>query len=144
TRTVEIRLRVRRHTDGRAIVYAGYIYESLWQGEEQLRVRVGDLIGPGDDLVRAIQRVGGELADRIEDEPGAQRLRDVIDARIADLPAEELWPVLSDALDLPPDTVRRVVTAEVLARIDSYAGGARDLHELLAAVLPLDRPRWYE
>ena len=90
TRTVEIWLRVRRHTDGRAIVYAGYTYESLWQGEEQLRVRVGDLIGPGDDLVRAIQRVGGELADRIEDEPGAQRLRDVIDACIADLPAEEL------------------------------------------------------
>jgi len=52
--------------------------------------------------------------------------------------------VLADALDLPPDTVRRVLTAEDLARIDSYAGGARDLHELLAAVLPLDRPRWYE
>lgn len=52
--------------------------------------------------------------------------------------------MLADALDLPPDTVRRVLTAEDLARIDSYAGGARDLHELLAAVLPLDRPRWYE
>lgn len=90
TRTVEIWLRVRQHTDGRAIVYAGYTYESLWQGEEPLRVRVGDLIGPGDDLVRAIQRVGAELADRIAGEPGAQRLRDVIDACIADLPAEEL------------------------------------------------------
>lgn len=89
-RSVEIWLRVRQHADGRAIVYGGYDYMTPWQGEEQLRVRVGDLIGPGDDLVRAIQRVGAELADRIAGKPGAQRLRDVIDACIADLPAEEI------------------------------------------------------
>lgn len=52
--------------------------------------------------------------------------------------------MLADALDLPPDTVRRVLTAEDLARIDSYAGGARELHELLPAVLPLPVAHWYE
>ena len=89
-RSVDIWLRVRQHADGRAIVYGGYDYMTCWQGEQGRDVRVGALLEPGADLVRAIQQVGAELADRIEDEPGAQRVRDVIDACIADLPAEEL------------------------------------------------------
>lgn len=52
--------------------------------------------------------------------------------------------MLADALDLPPDTVRRVLTAEDLARIDAYAGGGVELHELLPAVLPLPVAHWYE
>lgn len=90
TREVDLWIRVRRHADGRAIVYGGYSYESAWQHEENRRVRVGIMTQPDDDLASAIERVGGELADRITDAPKAGRLRDVIDECVADLPAEEL------------------------------------------------------
>lgn len=89
-RSVEIWLRVRQHADGRAIVYGGYDYMTRWQGEEGRDVRAGVLLEPGDDLVRVIARVGDQLADRIAGERGADRLQDVIDECIADLPAEEI------------------------------------------------------
>lgn len=38
----------------------------------------------------------------------------------------------------------RILSVEDLARIDAYVGDGRDLHELLPAVLPLRRSRWYE
>ena len=41
--------------------------------------------------------------------------------------------MLADALNLPPDTVRRVLTDEDLARIDAYVGGGVELHELPGA-----------
>lgn len=52
--------------------------------------------------------------------------------------------MLADRLDLSPDTTRRVLTSEDLARIEGYVGPAGDLHALLPAVLPLLRPCWYE
>lgn len=52
--------------------------------------------------------------------------------------------MLADAFALPSDAVRRILTAEDLARIDSYRGGAVDLHDLLPSVLPLTAPRYYE
>lgn len=47
-------------------------------------------------------------------------------------------------MHLPADTHRQILTAEDLARIDRYAGTATDLHELLPAVLPLRRARYFE
>ena len=46
--------------------------------------------------------------------------------------------------DWLPDADRRTLTTGDLARIDAYAGAARDLHDLLPALLPLARPVWYE
>src|SRR5258708_34687495 len=48
---------------------------------------------------------------------------------------------LSDWL---PDAEQRQLNKEDLSRIDAYAGGAAELHEMLAAVLPLARPVWFE
>jgi hypothetical protein len=54
-------------------------------------------------------------------------------------PAPLRW--LADWL---PDADRATLDAGDLARIDSYAGSADDLHALLAAVMPLARPVWFE
>src|SRR5258707_13852918 len=48
---------------------------------------------------------------------------------------------LSDWL---PDAGQRQLNKEDLSRIAAYAGGAAELHEMLAAVLPLARPVWFE
>lgn len=48
---------------------------------------------------------------------------------------------LSDWL---PDAERATLGPAELARIDAYRGGGIELHEMLAAVLPLARPVWYE
>ena len=48
---------------------------------------------------------------------------------------------MSDAI---ADATRTRLRPEDLARIDAYAGGAGDLHTLLAAVLPLPQAHWYE
>src|SRR5258708_39172213 len=48
---------------------------------------------------------------------------------------------LSDWL---PDAEQRHCNKEDLSRSDAYAGGAAELHEMLAAVLPLARPVWFE
>lgn len=43
-----------------------------------------------------------------------------------------------------PSATRRVLSADDLAQIDVYTGSGEALHEMLHAVLPLDRPVWYE
>jgi hypothetical protein len=48
---------------------------------------------------------------------------------------------LSDWL---PDANRVTLTRDALTRINAYRGDAQTLHELLATVVPLDRPIWYE
>jgi hypothetical protein len=69
-------LKVRQHDDGRTIVYAGY--DSDFSSERDLRA--GLLLAPADDVVSAIR----EVAARIE------RLAELADRAIADLPAEEI------------------------------------------------------
>jgi hypothetical protein len=46
--------------------------------------------------------------------------------------------------DWLPDAECRQLSKEDIARIDAYAGGAGELHELLTTVLPLARPMWFE
>ena len=67
-------IRVRKHADGRSIVYA--TRWSQWQGERSWSG--GELLAAGDDIPAAIERVGSELS------PTAVR------ECIADLPAESL------------------------------------------------------
>jgi len=71
-------LYVRRHADGRAIVYAVFIGATAWTGHGSSRG--GDLLAGGDDVAAAVRRIGEECG--IPDH--------VIRACTADLPAEDL------------------------------------------------------
>jgi len=60
---------------------------------------------------------------------------------------EALQPNASPALrwlaDALAEAEMRTLTSADLARIDAYVGGAKELHQLLPAVLPLPRAVWY-
>ncbi len=62
---LEIDIRVRRHADGRTLVYAIYEYTDKRQGATNTLRRGGQLFqGPdGNDLVRAIRDVGAGIGD---------------------------------------------------------------------------------
>lgn len=70
------RLYVRRHADGRTIVYG--VHETAWRGEHDRRA--GELLDASQDVCAAILRVGERV--------GCDQA--VIDACIADLPAVEI------------------------------------------------------
>lgn len=84
-------VRVRKHADGRAIVYSGYAYSSAWRGERDDARKAGVLLPPASSaqqICDAIQRV-------CEAMPTPRLLReDLWDAlaneAIASMPAEEL------------------------------------------------------
>ena len=69
-------LRVRQHSDGRAIIYG--IHETAWQGESNRRG--GEMVSSGSDIPHIIRRVGERLGFSVE----------IIDHCIATLPAEEV------------------------------------------------------
>jgi len=71
-------LRVRRHTDGRTLVYGVLDAAPVWTGSEDHRG--GVLLAGGEDVAAAIRSVGEEC--EIPDS--------VIRECIADLPAEEI------------------------------------------------------
>lgn len=64
-------LRVRRHQDGRALVYGGH--RTRWSGERDRDA--GELLKPDDDLQAAVQRV----ADALGWEDLAQAVLDDLD-----------------------------------------------------------------
>lgn len=85
-------LRVRQHTDGRAIVYGVYEYRTAWQGERNVAAKAGLLLGAEDDIAAAISTVGETIADAASEagyDFGAHVSEAVRDC-IADLPAEQL------------------------------------------------------
>lgn len=83
-------LKVRRHADGRAIVYGGYSYDTQWQGERDASYRDGIRLTETrpdmSDIIGAIREVGTTLGER----SGSEHFADLIAECIADLPAEEL------------------------------------------------------
>lgn len=84
-------VKVRRHEDGRSIVYAAYKYSSQWQNEGGVGVRGGELVAADDDVIEAIRRVCADMAERVNAE---RRLGDIF-LRLAhectaDLPAVEI------------------------------------------------------
>jgi hypothetical protein len=97
TRTI----RVRKHVDGRAIVYGVYNYDTAFPGENGAAAKRGMLqwptatpLGPAGigQIIAAIRAVGGDLAEAEEMadiEPArkdARRWREAVQACIADLP----------------------------------------------------------
>jgi|SRR5215472_15013145 len=99
-RSWQAALRVRQHADGRAIVYATYTaccgmgvgeYDTRFQGERNLSIRVGLLFAPDADLAEAITQVGHLLGQRLADEDESfPALSSLIAGCIADLPSETL------------------------------------------------------
>lgn len=84
---------VRRHEDGRAIVYATYGYEIAWQNESSLYVKRGVLLEKGattHQITSAIEEVCSDMRDAEHHGDDAERWSRLVHECIADLPAEEL------------------------------------------------------
>jgi hypothetical protein len=95
TRTI----RVRQHSNGRAIVYGVYDYETAFQGANGAAAKRGTLLGPTatpDQIIAAIRVVGDDLAEAESDAAieasckDSRQWRVAVQACIADLPADEL------------------------------------------------------
>lgn len=93
TRTI----RVRRHADGRVIVYGIYSYDTAFQGAKSAAAKRGVLLtGPTLDIIAAIRDVADSLATAEADADIDDARRDPAQWRqaaqccIADLPAERL------------------------------------------------------
>lgn len=87
TRTSRVGLYVRRHRDGRRIVYGWVETTSQWRGERDIDHGAGERLAVAAtdaDVVAAIHRVASSLAEAGED------LRDLPAECIASLPAEEV------------------------------------------------------
>jgi hypothetical protein len=89
-RKLKINFRVRRHADGRAVVYAVYDYDTVVKGEECEFHKVGQLLDGAADLAAAITCAADELIERVADEDMHRHIRDAANECIADLPAQEL------------------------------------------------------
>lgn len=101
-RTVDINIRVRRHGDGRAIVYGLYDYSTAYQGAAGTLAKSGSTL-PADctaaDIVSAIRAVQAELTDKVGERESD--IRATADECIADLPAQDLdEQTLSDGIDV--------------------------------------------
>lgn len=109
---------VRQHADGRAIVYGE---AGDWKGggrPARENREAGFLLAKGDDVVRAIRRVAGILA---ETEMVGEMAHAAARRCIADLPAEEDATPASDEVRMPREGARRL-----LSLLDRVNGCLRD------------------
>ena len=79
-------IRVRRHADGRTLVYGRADYDTAWRGEESYCYHGGELLAPGEDPVAAIHRVAADLIERGADE----RMTEAAHECVGNLPAEAI------------------------------------------------------
>lgn len=87
-RTWKIEFRVRKHADGRAIVYATYDHDTHFQNEACETNRVGVMIAAGDDIPAAISQVSAQLHLRVADDTQRRNINRAEADCVADLPAE--------------------------------------------------------
>jgi hypothetical protein len=85
--TIAVAIRVRRHADGRAIVYGSYIYDTAFQGRRGSTARAGHMVKSGGDIATAIRFVADDLRRDGHDD---RMINDTRDECISHLPAEEL------------------------------------------------------
>lgn len=85
-RHTDYSLSVRRHNDGRAIVYGVYDHTTSWQHEEMKIYRRGRLLTGDEDIVRGIETVALELGECVGDGVFTR----LSDECIQGLPAEEI------------------------------------------------------
>jgi hypothetical protein len=83
-----VRVLVRQHADGRAIVYGTYSYSSAFEDQRGRGARAGVLLTAGADLADAISGVAASLTADAGDD--AAYVREAELEAIADLPAEVL------------------------------------------------------
>jgi hypothetical protein len=81
-----LNLVVRRHSDGRALVYGTTTFRDGWETSRDRRA-AGVLLQPGDDIAAAVREVAHDLVDEYWDE---EVKRDLIPDCLASLPAEDL------------------------------------------------------
>jgi hypothetical protein len=86
--TWERHISVRRHANGRMIVYARSTYETAYQGAHGYDYEGGELLGPEDDPIPAIRRVAHKIGGKDPDEQ--ERWQHLADECIGTLPAEDL------------------------------------------------------
>lgn len=92
-RTWKCDIRVRRHEDGRAIVYGVYDYTTAFQGARGFVGKAGALLDASADLGAAINDVGRTLtlaALEAGHDDFAAHISAAVRDCVADLPAEEL------------------------------------------------------
>lgn len=86
-------VKVRQHEDGRAIVYAGYGYDTHWRGERGHSAKRGVLL-PADTthgaICEAIRAVCEDIAQAECAEGDASRWPTLANDCIADMPAESI------------------------------------------------------
>ena len=87
-------IKVRQHDDGRAIVYAGYSYDTNWQGARSLAHKHGDYLAHTDvtyaNICAAVTNVAARMADGEHDGDDASQWDRLAQECIADLPAEDI------------------------------------------------------
>lgn len=79
-------IRVRRHADGRHLVYGVSDYTTRFQGESGYSYSGGELLDAGADPIPVIHRVAHGIMAR----GGDDAMTEAAHACIADLPAEDL------------------------------------------------------
>lgn len=89
-RRSDLKIKVRQHADGRAIVYGIYDHDTQFQSESGKTVRAGRLLDAGADIPAAITVLADEMAERIGDDPFGLDVHEVAHQCIADLPAEQI------------------------------------------------------
>lgn len=89
-RTSTWKLKVRQHEDGRALVYGIYSHDTDWQDEHNYYVRGGELVEQSGDLAAGVRRVGEWMAQQEQAEDDESRWESIINACIADLPAQDI------------------------------------------------------
>ena len=86
-------IRVRQHSDGRALVYATYSYTSDWQGARDYSARRGVLLPTGSDaaaICTAIEEVSRDIAAAEHHGDDASRWPTLAAECIAAMPAEAI------------------------------------------------------
>jgi len=83
---------VRRHEDGRTLIYCGYDYSTAWQGERDYSVRGGRLLpaATAEQICDAISAECASIADSEHYGEDADHWPGLADQCIAAMPAEEL------------------------------------------------------
>lgn len=97
-RTSKASIRVRQHSDGRAIIYGSYSFDTHFQDGKCIELRGGELLdcdAAADRLrvVRAIEDVAEQLAERLAHAGGDRFGMDMTELGqqcVADLPAEDI------------------------------------------------------
>ena len=94
-RAWDLVIKVRQHSNGRALVYGFYEYDTHFQGEQNVVARVGVKLAAGADLPSWINAVAEMMRDRLRDYSdkdgfGYNHITEVAAECIADLPPEDL------------------------------------------------------